>query len=112
VKTLEDIRRQKAVHIRMADPQDGCMGFVEVGKSCLKFIASWGGGWDHISVSREDRTPRWEEMSAVRDLFFKPEECVLQYHPPHDRYVNVHHFCLHLWRPHAADVPMPPMVYV
>jgi hypothetical protein len=70
-------------------------------------IASDGAGWEHVSVSHPDYTPSWEEMSQVKDLFWDPEDCVIQYHPPSSRYVNNHRHCLHLWRPIGVALPMP-----
>ena len=35
--------------------------------------------WDHVSVSLSDRCPDWFEMSYVKDLFFDPEETVIQF---------------------------------
>jgi len=78
----------------------------------LQIIASWGMGWDHVSVSTTFRTPTWGEMCMVKDLFFHPAELALQYHPRLEDYVNDHPFCLHLWRPQDAEVPTPPPVLV
>lgn len=78
----------------------------------LRIIASWGGGWDHVSVSLVNRCPKWDEMCFVKDFFFHPDECVIQYHPSKSNYVNNHPYCLHLWRPQNADVPIPPKSYV
>ena len=44
----------------------------------------------------------------MKDLFFDDEETVIQYHPKKSQYVNQHPYCLHLWRPFNADVPLPP----
>ena len=71
-------------------------------------IASDEGGWEHVSVSREDRTPTWAEMCEVKDLFFGPDEWVMQYHPAAADYVNFHPYCLHLWRPVGIAMPTPP----
>lgn len=65
-------------------------------------------GWEHVSVSLADRCPTWDEMAWVKDLCWGPEECVVQFHPPRAEYVNHHPFCLHLWRPAAAELPRPP----
>ncbi len=65
-------------------------------------IASNGGGWEHVSVSPRSKTrkscPTWEEMCHIKDMFFEPEERVVQFHPPKSEYVNCHPYCLHLWR--------------
>ena len=74
----------------------------------LRIICSWGGGWDHVSISLRRRCPFWPEMSMVRDICFEPDEVEMQLHPAAEDYVNVHPFCLHLWRPQGERIPMPP----
>jgi len=69
-------------------------------------------GWEHVSVSTKYRIPNWTEMSFVKDLFWREDECVVQYHPPKSDYVNYHPHCLHLWRPLNAEMPMPPSLFV
>ena len=78
------------------------------GSAALRVIASNGGGWEHVSVSLRTRTPTWAEMSAVKSLFWEPEDCVVQYHPPASLYVDCHQHCLHMWRPLDVWVPVPP----
>lgn len=68
-------------------------------------------GWDHVSVSTKRRTPTWEEMCFIKSLFFEPEETVVQFHPAESEYVNVHPFCLHLWR-HVEGHKLPPRMMV
>lgn len=74
--------------------------------------------FEHVSVTLShrgaclERTPTWEEMSAIKDLFFEPEECVIQYHPPKSQHVNCHPWCLHIWRPVGVEIPIPPMLAV
>lgn len=68
-------------------------------------------GWEHVSVHiveyGKQRTPTWKEMCAVKDLFWKPEECVVQFHPPQSLYVNNHPYVLHLWKWTKGEFPMP-----
>jgi hypothetical protein len=78
----------------------------------LKIIASDGEGWEHVSVSCEKRTPNWDEMCFVKNLFWRDDECVIQFHPPKSEYVNCHKFCLHLWKPTDHEVRLPPSVLV
>lgn len=75
-------------------------------------IASDGLGWEHVSVSRNDRVPLWNEMCQVKELFWDDEDCVVQYHPGKADYVNNHSHCLHLWRPTEASMPIPPSFMV
>ena len=65
--------------------------------------------WEHVSVSCERRCPTWQEMAFIKDLFFAPEECVVQFHPPKSKYVNKHQYVLHLWRMIGQNFPMPPI---
>ena len=74
----------------------------------LRVIASWGDDWDHVSVSRRVRTPTWREMEHVRMLFFRPDEVAMQLHVPAADHINIHPYCLHMWRPHKLAIPMPP----
>ncbi len=66
--------------------------------------------WNHVSVSLPGRCPAWEEMCYVKDLFFDPEETVMQLHPPRSTWVSNHKYCLHLWEPvgEGVTIPLPP----
>ena len=80
----------------------------------LRIIANddQGEGWEHVSVSFADLCPTWEEMCYVKDLFWLPDEAVMQLHPPQSEWVNNHPYCLHLWRPTKDAIPLPPSIYV
>lgn len=96
-----------------SDGNNGCFQISLPRGQWLNVIASDGDGWEHVSVSRQDRCPTWEEMCAVKDIFWDLEDCVVQFHPPRREYVNVHPFCLHMWRPTGGwDIPMPPRIMV
>jgi dCTP deaminase len=73
----------------------------------IRVIASVAGGWDHVSASRANRCPNWPEMSHLHRLFFG-DEPAMQLHVPSADHINIHPNTLHLWRPHRADIPMPP----
>jgi hypothetical protein len=74
--------------------------------------ASLGVDWEHVSVSTPSRCPNWTEMSFIKDLFWAETECVMQLHVPKSKHINTHNFCLHLWRPLNAEIPMPPSIAV
>lgn len=80
-------------------------------KTQLAVISSTGDGWEHVSVSpfRKQRTPTWEEMSFVKDIFWGPEEMVIQFHPPKVAHINNHPYVLHMWRPTFTAIPLPPL---
>jgi len=70
--------------------------------------ASDGMGWEHVSVTiNRKRTPPWEIMAHVKDIFWDKEDTVIQFHPPESQYVNYHSLCLHLWRPIGIEIPLP-----
>lgn len=77
----------------------------------LIVVASNGGGWDHVSVSAID-IPTWKEMCYVKDLFFREDEVVIQYHPAKVDYINNCNTCLHMWRPQNEFIPTPPKIMV
>lgn len=83
-----------------------------VDRKRLSVIASIDHGWDHVSVSRKERVPNWEEMEYVKRLFFRAEEIAMQLHVPPSAHINHHNFCLHLWRPQMQKIPMPPRFLV
>ena len=78
----------------------------------MAIIASWGGGWEHVSVSLRNRCPTWEEMCLVKDIFWMDDECVVQFHPPKNEYINVHPYCLHLWKKIGEKADLPPKEFV
>jgi hypothetical protein len=78
----------------------------------VQVIASTGLGWEHVSVSRQDRCPTWEEMCQIKNIFWDEDDCCIQFHPPKSEYVNNHPFCLHIWRPLDAVIPMPDSILV
>lgn len=105
---------ERRIYGANGDRGNGCFKVYISGRS-FKVIASNGGGWEHISVSlcNQKRCPTWEEMCAIKDMFFGAEECVVQYHPPKSEYVNNHPYCLHLWRPNnGAEIIAPPKEFV
>lgn len=69
-------------------------------------------GWEHVSVSFQNRCPTWEEMSAVKDAFWLPDETVYQVHPPLAEYVSHYPYALHLWRSTTETMPRPPSYLV
>lgn len=91
-------------------PYGANFGFFQVGN--LNVMSSGDGdkcqGWEHVSVSTDKRCPTWEEMSKIKDLFWRDDETVIQFHPPKDQHVNIHNYCLHLWRRVGAEIELPP----
>ena len=105
-----------------SDPSFGMCGKFYVRGPCgatLQIVASDASepeaeGWEHVSISTEtgNRCPNWPEMCFIKALFWSDEETVMQLHPRKTDYVNLHNFCLHMWRPLECDIPMPPKIAV
>ena len=83
-----------------------------IDRAPMRVIASSGFGWDHVSVSRRNRCPNWQEMEHVKRLFFNDDEVAVQYHVAVANHINLHPHCLHLWRPLHVEIPMPPVEMV
>ncbi len=83
----------------------------------LRVIASPGDAdagipWEHVSVSLPNRCPNWPEMCFIKGLFWDAEETAMQLHPPQSKWINNHPYCLHMWRPVQAEIPLPPEITV
>lgn len=76
-------------------------------KERFMVIASDGQGWEHVSVSHKNRTPTWEEMCHIKDMFWDEDDVVVQFHPAKNEYINLHENCLHLWKPIKIPLPTP-----
>lgn len=81
-------------------------------KNILHVIVSDELGWDHVSISLENRCPTWDEMSYIKTLFFKDNETVVQYHPEKTKYINLANTCLHLWKSTEFEYCLPPIYLV
>lgn len=76
---------------------------IKLGAFRLRAIISCGQGWDHVSVSLSNRCPTWDEMDKIKRMFWKDDEVVMQLHVNSGSKINIHPFCLHLWRPQSRD---------
>lgn len=56
-----------------------------------------GRRWLHVSVSRRNRLPSWEDLRQVKDVWIGQDRVAVQVLPRARDYVNIHPFCLHLW---------------
>ena len=110
-----DTQTELDYYHRRGDSGNGAFKVYINGRSFF-CIASNGGGWEHVSVSPCNRKratpPTWAEMCEIKYMFFEDEEAVVQFHPPRSEYVNIHPYCLHLWRPTSQEMPRPPKKFV
>ena len=76
------------------------------------FVFSWGQGWEHLSVSQRNKTPSWDIMCRIKNVFWGEDEVCVEYHPKKEDYVNLHPHCLHIWKEVGKDFPTPPSILV
>lgn len=124
MKNIEEIKRTSGMVIKKEGP-DGFGGTIfpieyKKGKvkvvndidKALHFIFSWGCGFEHLSVSTPIKTPTWEQMCTMKDIFWSEDEVCMQLHPKKEDYVNNHSYCLHIWKPIDKEIPTPPNIMV
>lgn len=77
--------------------------------------------WEHVSVraisrnasgKKYERVPNWAEMCFIKETFWEDGECVVQFHPIKEHYVNIHPCVLHLWKWTGGEFPTPPTICV
>ena len=101
MKSLDEIRNTPNLFIEAEAEGDGMGGhyYDRISEKNLNFIFSYQLGWEHLSVSMPSRTPNWEQMCRMKDIFWNEDETCVEYHPAKNQYVNMHSHCLHIWRP-------------
>lgn len=115
MKSVDEILSSGVIYsdkLKIGD--DGIKGFISVNRIDMSFVASWGGGWDHVSVApiRRNIVPDWNTMCKVKRIFFKPDETAIEIHPSEDQYVDNLSNCLHLWRCRYKEMVLPPSCFV
>lgn len=85
--------------VAMVAPFDGQEAYV---KGKLRALVSLnrerdGRRWMHLSISRSDRLPSWEELRDAKNELLGRHVKAIQVLPPEDEYVNIHPNVLHLW---------------
>jgi len=62
-----------------------------------------GNRWLHVSMSRADRLPSWEDLRECKELFIG-DRVAVQVFPRKAEYVNIHPNVLHLWSCLDAEI--------
>lgn len=65
-----------------------------------------GKRWFHVSCSRKDHLPSWNDLRRVKDLFVGTGRSAIQVLPKQSEYVNIHPRVLHLYTCLDGD-PLP-----
>lgn len=64
--------------------------------ACRVIVSQQRAGW-HLSISRPDRLPSWEEIRDARYALVPDSATMALLLPPRSEYVNVHEFCMQLY---------------
>lgn len=102
MRQIDEILKTRNLQIKAIDrgmPMLGGSYYDSVSGKWLNFMFSIQMGWEHLSVSMPSKTPSWDQMCVMKDIFFEDEEECFEYHPKKSEYVNIHPHCLHIWRP-------------
>lgn len=62
--------------------------------------------WLHVSFSREDKVPSYDDMVRVKEKFIGAERKAIQVLPAEREHFNHHPFCLNIFSPLSHD-PLP-----
>lgn len=113
MKTFEEIRAIGRCHW-VSETPDGFRGIIALRGWQGTIVVSNGAGWEHVSVSplKKYYTPTWDDMCAIKELFWNDDEAVIQIHPAKSDYVNNMPNCLHLWRCSYKEMVLPPSCLV
>lgn len=68
--------------------------------------------WEHISVSLKNRCPNHKELGHIKSLFWDDEDTIVHYYPKASEHINLHEYCLHLWKWNGGEFPAPPSYLV
>ena len=114
MKNINEIKKTRNLFIEAENATDGMGGhyYDSISGKRLNFIFSYQLGWEHLSVSMPNKTPTWDQMCRMKDIFWNKDECCVQYHPKEEDYVNNHPHCLHIWKSTEENIPTPPSILV
>ena len=113
MRNIDEIMNCKRIAWAHSD-EEGASGTYYCHGWVGSIIFSTGAGWEHVSVAPFKRsiTPSWDDMCAIKNIFWKEDEAVIQIHPSIDEYVNNKDNCLHLWRCTYKEMVLPPSILV
>lgn len=84
---LEPNAKRFLMYEKKASHETGCT--IIVGHSAAGY---------HLSISRPDRDPTWQEIRDARYKLIPNAVTMAMLLPPQEEYVNVHPHCFHLWQ--------------
>jgi hypothetical protein len=71
MRTIQEIKESCRLRIE-AEGDDGLAAtliYPMIKPGAIFIVASWGGGWEHVSISLKRRCQNWDEMCLIKDIF-------------------------------------------
>ena len=56
-----------------------------------------GKEWRHVSLSRRNKYPPYEEIKRIKNIFIGSDEKAMMIFPKETNHVNIHQYCFHLY---------------
>lgn len=75
-------------------------------RGCRIIVSREPQGW-HLSISRGDREPSWQEIATARYRLLPDVPEMAMFLPPLDEYVNIHPRCFHLYEQPRSRLVLP-----
>ena len=91
---------------RLLGPLKECGARLYNMNGCRIICANEPDGW-HISISRADRDPSWDEIATVRYRLLPDIDEMAMYLPRLDEYVNIQKYCFHLHEVKIRRILLP-----
>ena len=70
-------------------------GVFKMGR-CTIIVSIDAGKW-HLSISTPNASPSYKEIKAARYKLIPDNVTMAQIFPPMEEFIDVHHYCHHLW---------------
>ena len=113
MKSLEKILENRCIrnHKTMLQAHEAEIGLPDCG--ICRVIWECVNGYEHVAVSPQDPgsqnkylLPTWNDMRALKDIFFGDEEVEYKFHIKKYQYANLNgaEGWLHLWKPIGREI--------
>ena len=102
MKTMEQIKQDNRLRI-VHEGEDG--GMARKYRKEEKW-SSYSPG-EEAGTSASEKDPPGMKCE-LKEIFFDPDETVVQFHARQSEYINYHQHCLHLWKKQDSRYDLPP----
>ena len=94
-------------HLTLPNGGDSWISYLRSVRALLSCEKVGGKTWIHLSISRPDGVPSYEDLASAKDHFIGPARHAVMVLPREDEHVNDHPNVLHLFAPIDGSRPVP-----